>query len=74
MVSNQECCGNCEFYMATVKVCRRYPPIPVMLGTKQGLGGTEPAVAAYFPNMLSNGWCGEHRMAPDMENNYATNS
>lgn len=65
-----ENCGNCEFYMAAAKVCRRYPPVPLMLGAKQGLAGQEPAIMAYFPSMTPAGWCGEHQLIPEAENNY----
>lgn len=72
---NPECCGNCEFYMETTKVCRRYPPMPLMLGLRQGLAGNEPAVSSFFPSMMPTGWCGEYRPEASVgENNYAGNS
>lgn len=52
-------CGNCVYYMADPKVCRRYPPIPVMIGVQQGLT-PKPVVSSYFPPMDPGGWCGEH--------------
>lgn len=59
---HEESCGTCRFYMASPHVCRRYPPIPLMVGVKQGIANItnpEPLIQAYFPNMMPNGWCGE---------------
>lgn len=63
-------CSNCEFYLSHMKVCRRYPPTPMVLGMKQGLGGNEPVISGYFPQMMPTGWCGEHRPVPNLENDY----
>lgn len=66
----EECCGNCQFYMASPKVCRRYPPKPIMVGVKQGISQIsqqEPLILAYFPVMMPTGWCGEHRPMDDPE-------
>jgi hypothetical protein len=60
----QESCGTCHFYMASPRVCRRYPPHPMVVGIKQGLANVnqhEPMISAFFPTMLPTGWCGEYR-------------
>lgn len=62
-----ESCGNCRFWMASARVCRRLPPIPIMIGLKQGLAGQEPAINAYFPVMGNNGWCGEYKPSATVE-------
>lgn len=69
----EESCGNCRFYMAGPKVCRRGPPTPLMVGVKKGISGMlgdEPMVVAYFPPMMPNGWCGAHKPIdlPEAEN------
>jgi hypothetical protein len=65
---NRESCGNCRFYMSHVKVCRRGPPTPIMVGVKHGMGiGNEPVIQSYFPPMAPNGWCGDHRSSEESE-------
>lgn len=65
-------CGTCLFYMAGPRVCRRYPPVPLMVGLKQNIANIqqEPLVVAYFPAMSPTGWCGEYQpeCPPDTEN------
>jgi hypothetical protein len=72
MVTLEESCGNCRFYMASPKVCRRYPPKPMIIGVEKGISSIsadKPVVMAYFPNMLPTGWCGEWSDSqPDVEN------
>lgn len=70
MFSLEEKCSNCLFYMASPKVCRRYPPRPMMVGVKQGIVNVaqqEPLIMAYFPSMLPTGWCGEYRPVEESE-------
>lgn len=69
----EECCSNCQFYMASPKVCRRYPPKAMMIGVKKGIAsltGDEPMIMSYFPTMMPNGWCGEYQPEdkPETEN------
>lgn len=51
-----EGCGNCRFYlddpMTKGGVCRRLPPVPVMLGLKNGPNGVYPEVG----NVLARGY------------------
>ncbi len=64
------CCGTCVFYMTSPKVCRRYPPTPIMVGVRQGLAAVsqqEPLVMAFFPSMNSTGWCGEYQQVRQEE-------
>lgn len=64
VITQEDTCSTCCFYMASPKVCRRYPPTPLMIGVKQGiasLAAQEPFIQGYFPNMMPNGWCGEHK-------------
>jgi hypothetical protein len=53
-------CGNCVYYMEDPKVCRRYPPTPMIVGMQQGLTQPRAIINCYFPSMDPNGWCGEH--------------
>jgi hypothetical protein len=50
--------------MESPKVCRRYPPIPIMIGVKKAIAQLniepEPVIGAYFPQMAATGWCGEY--------------
>lgn len=69
MVINEEC-GSCAFYMASPKVCRRFPPVPLMIGVRQGiaqLAQPEPIIQAFFPNMMATGWCGEYQQVRSQE-------
>jgi len=56
VVLNQQNCGNCKFWYATERVCRRNPPTPVALATPKGI-----LQQSIFPGMNDNGWCGEWR-------------
>lgn len=72
-ILQEESCSNCQFYMASPHVCRRHPPVPILLGVEQAsFAGMQPkpVIQAYFPNMMPNGWCGEHRPIdqPEIEN------
>lgn len=70
MLVQEESCGSCVFYMASPKVCRRYPPTPIMIGVRQGIAqvmGNEPVIQATFPGMAPNGWCGEYKQVRSQE-------
>lgn len=69
-LQSEESCSNCMFYMANMKVCRRYPPTSMIVGVKQGLASVqpEPVIGSYFAFMAPNGWCGEWQQEPaDLE-------
>lgn len=59
-----EGCGNCRFYlddpMSKGGVCRRLPPVPVMLGLKNGPNGVYPEVGTCWPEVMRDRWCGEY--------------
>ena len=63
-------CGNCRFYLDDPAVpggvCRRRPPIAVMLGMKQGHHGPEPVVGTCWPEVTRDKWCGEYEVAASM--------
>jgi len=47
-------CQSCKNFLTQNEaqgLCRRFPPVPMP---------TEAGVAAFFPPMLNEGWCGEH--------------
>lgn len=70
MFTQEETCSTCAFYMASPKVCRRYPPATLMLGVRQGIAtisGNEPVIQSVFPNMAPNGWCGEYKQMRSQE-------
>lgn len=49
-------CGNCRYGITdspSVIMCKRYPPT---ITKAEG-----PNVTTYFPLVLSNNWCGEHK-------------
>jgi hypothetical protein len=79
MFHSEESCGSCLYYMASAKICRRYPPAPIMVGVDQGMSGLagmgpKPIVMAYFPSMTPQGWCGEYEAEPKEINSHAGNS
>lgn len=50
-----ENCATCRFFMAQSDehgLCRRNPPTPIK---------TEESIISFFPTMLNDGWCGEHK-------------
>jgi hypothetical protein len=57
-------CGNCRFYlddpMCSGGICRRLPPVPVMLGLKNGPKGPEPTIGTCWPEVMRDRWCGQH--------------
>lgn len=65
---NEPTCGSCRFFLAMTPngeegVCRGSTPVPILLGHAPArLAGQmpDPVVRAYFPPMLSGGWCGRH--------------
>lgn len=65
-------CGSCIFYMPNLRVCRRFPPTPLMVGIKQGIAQIspqEPVILSYYPAMMPNGWCGEYVQIQKSEEN-----
>lgn len=70
MFAQEESCGTCQFYMANPKVCRRHPPVPLMIGVRQGIAQltqNEPVIQSVFPSMAPNGWCGEYQQVRSQE-------
>lgn len=48
-------CENCKHFLAQTDaqgLCRRFPPVPI---------ATSEGVTAFFPAMLNDGLCGEHK-------------
>lgn len=66
MFVQAECCGECRFYMASTKVCRRFPPVVMIIGVKPTITNPngEPLFAGQFPQMAPTGWCGEFEVNP----------
>lgn len=60
-------CATCDAFTMTDDrrqqgYCRANPPIPILMGYETGLHGIkEPLVRAFFPPMLSHGWCRAHQ-------------
>lgn len=64
-----DCCGNCHFWFnpdnSPVGLCRRHPPLPIMVGTQQMANGQMNGITqSCHPPMQAMGWCGEHRRRP----------
>lgn len=69
-LEDNERCGTCKFYMPAPKVCRRFPPVPMMVGIERAIMAgmqDKPAITPFFPNMMPNGWCGEYKSLPQIE-------
>lgn len=53
----QQCCGNCKYHRDVgnpkAVACHRYPPTITE--------AKEQTVTAYFPLIIVEGWCGEHK-------------
>jgi hypothetical protein len=50
-----ENCASCQYFMRQDEasgLCRRDPPSPVHVGD---------GISSFFPPMLNEGWCGEHK-------------
>lgn len=67
-----ETCSTCKFFMhsegAPMGVCRRYPPLPIVIGMRErsvlqrGPGpNVEPVIGSFYPEMFPVSVCGEHK-------------
>jgi hypothetical protein len=62
---SQECCEGCRYSIAVTDVlvlCRRKPPVPMIIGwTQSSAPGAEarPITESFFPPLRKTAWCGE---------------
>lgn len=61
-------CATCDAYLAANDkggYCRVNPPTPMVVGMIQNqfrpADPPQPLVNTYFPSMLKDGWCRQHR-------------
>jgi hypothetical protein len=60
-------CATCLFWRQqneTVGLCRRAPPTPILLPILRDAAGEvvrSEDVVSFFPTLMADGWCGEHR-------------
>lgn len=57
-----ECCAKCRHYhlpKPDAGMCRRNPPVPMIVGMQQGALGPIPIVTGYFPPTNRDVVCGE---------------
>ena len=57
-------CATCRHFQEAIPVgvgqCRRQPPVPMLLGHRQGLaGGVEPVIQGAFPSVTVETWCSD---------------
>lgn len=62
----QEACANCRYALmpdrtAPTVTCRRYPPIPTIVGMANTVGGPRPVVEALWSTPRAELWCGEYK-------------
>ena len=59
-------CGTCLYWFHEqpenpAGLCRRYPPIPLLIGMQNIHGQPANAITqSAFPPITADGWCGEH--------------
>lgn len=67
-IATQNGCGTCRYWLPLPQggVCRRYPPVALMLGVQQGAlhGQIQPITGTFWPETPATSWCGEWALRP----------